>query len=242
MFPAFPAPYPSVLVFPLLIVGVTSVCAVNQGLLGHNPGMNSMNNMHMQMPMNGGYPPNSSPGGPRFNHPPPPHPHGPPFNAGGGPRMMGPPPVQGRGDNGNYWGDDSMRGGPHRGGHFHRGGRGRGGEPGFRGRGRGGPRGGHNNMNGMWSELRASAATRYWSIAVTLLSHLSRLMIRSISLLSLCFLLSDMSKRPVCRHFMMKGSCRYESNCAFYHPGVNGPPLPPNYPANQHSQHPQHGH
>ncbi|KAM4539598.1 serine/threonine-protein phosphatase 1 regulatory subunit 10 isoform 2-T2 [Odontesthes bonariensis] len=170
-----------------------------QGLLGHTPGINPMNNMHMQMPMNGGYPPNSSPGGPRFNHPPPPHNHGPPFNAGGGPRMMGPPPVQGRGDNGNYWGDDSMRGGPHRGGHFHRGGRGRGGEPGFRGRGRGGPRGGHNNMN-------------------------------------------DMSKRPVCRHFMMKGSCRYESNCAFYHPGVNGPPLPPNYPANQHSQHPQHGH
>nr|XP_014353691.1 PREDICTED: serine/threonine-protein phosphatase 1 regulatory subunit 10 [Latimeria chalumnae] len=35
----------------------------------------------------------------------------------------------------------------------------------------------------------------------------------------------DMSFRPVCRHFMMKGSCRYESNCAFYHPGINGPPL-----------------
>lgn len=129
-----------------------SVYLVNQGLLGHGPGMNNMNNMnmHMQMPMNGGYPPNNPPGGPRFNHPPPPHNHGPPFNAGGGPRMMGPPPGQGRGDNGNYWGDDSMRGGPHRGGHFHRGGRGRGGEPGFRGRGRGGPRGGHNNMNGMW--------------------------------------------------------------------------------------------
>uniref|UniRef100_A0A8C9WVT3 Serine/threonine-protein phosphatase 1 regulatory subunit 10 n=1 Tax=Sander lucioperca TaxID=283035 RepID=A0A8C9WVT3_SANLU len=174
------------------------------GLLGHGPGMNNMNNMnmnmnmHMQMPMNGGYPPNNPPGGPRFNHPPPPHNHGPPFNPGGGPRMMGPPPGQGRGDNGNYWGDESMRGGPHRGGHFHRGGRGRGGgEPGFRGRGRGGPRGGHNNMN-------------------------------------------DMSKRPVCRHFMMKGSCRYESNCAFYHPGVNGPPLPPNHPAHNHP--PQHGH
>lgn len=63
-------------------------------------------------------------------------------------------------------------------------------------------------------------------------------------LLTLFSLLSsDMSKRPVCRHFMMKGSCRYESNCAFYHPGVNGPPLPPNHPANnQHNQHPQHGH
>uniref|UniRef100_A0A3B5L0L4 Serine/threonine-protein phosphatase 1 regulatory subunit 10 n=1 Tax=Xiphophorus couchianus TaxID=32473 RepID=A0A3B5L0L4_9TELE len=172
---------------------------VNLGLLGHGPGMNNMTNMHMQGPMNGGYPPNSSPGGPRFNHPPPPHNHGPPFNNPGGPRMMGPRPGQGRGENGNYWGEDSMRGGPHRGGHFHRGGRGRGGDLGFRGRGRGGPRGGHNNMN-------------------------------------------DMSKRPVCRHFMMKGSCRYESNCAFYHPGVNGPPLPPNYPPNQHNQHPQHGH
>ncbi|CAF94243.1 unnamed protein product, partial [Tetraodon nigroviridis] len=49
----------------------------------------------------------------------------------------------------------------------------------------------------------------------------------------------DMSKRPLCRHFMMKGSCSpTENNCAFYHPGVNGPPLPPNHPANkQHSQH-----
>ncbi|XP_030203631.1 serine/threonine-protein phosphatase 1 regulatory subunit 10 isoform X2 [Gadus morhua] len=55
--------------------------------------------------------------------------------------------------------------------------------------------------------------------------------------------MNDMSKRPVCRHFMMKGNCRYESNCAFYHPGVNGPPLPPNHPAhNQHPPHPQHGH
>ncbi|KAL4629643.1 serine/threonine-protein phosphatase 1 regulatory subunit 10-like [Arapaima gigas] len=38
--------------------------------------------------------------------------------------------------------------------------------------------------------------------------------------------MGDMSNRPVCRHFMMKGNCRYENNCAFYHPGVNGPPLP----------------
>uniref|UniRef100_A0A3Q4HXN1 Protein phosphatase 1, regulatory subunit 10 n=1 Tax=Neolamprologus brichardi TaxID=32507 RepID=A0A3Q4HXN1_NEOBR len=196
---------------------------VNQGLLGHGPGMNSMNTMHMQMPMNGGYPPNSSPGGPRFNHPPPPHNHGPPFSGGGGPRMMGPPPGQGRGD-GNYWGDDSMRGGPHRGGHFHRGGRGRGGgDPGFRGRGRGGPRGGgHNNMNG---------------------TLFSSLILNVFVFCKVCRLCRNMSKRPVCRHFMMKGSCRYEGSCAFYHPGVNGPPLPPKYPANnQHNQHPQHGH
>uniref|UniRef100_A0A3P8Z802 TFIIS N-terminal domain-containing protein n=1 Tax=Esox lucius TaxID=8010 RepID=A0A3P8Z802_ESOLU len=123
---------------------------VNQGLLGHGPGMNNMNNMNnmnMGMPMNGGgYPPAGKPpgpGGPHYNHPPPPHNHGPPgFNAN--PRMMGPPPPQGRGgeNGGNYWGEDSMRGGPHRGGggHFHRGGRGRGGEQGgFRARGRGGP-------------------------------------------------------------------------------------------------------
>lgn len=126
---------------------------VNQGLLGHSPNMGALNNMnvHMQMPLNGGYPPSPSPGGLRFNHPPPPHNNGPAFSAGGGPRMMGPPPGQGRGDNANYWGDESMRGGPPRGGHFHRGGRGRGAEPGFRGRGRGGPRGGHSNMNGGWT-------------------------------------------------------------------------------------------
>uniref|UniRef100_A0A7N6ACV8 Serine/threonine-protein phosphatase 1 regulatory subunit 10 n=1 Tax=Anabas testudineus TaxID=64144 RepID=A0A7N6ACV8_ANATE len=181
---------------------------VNPGLLGH------------------GYPPNNPPGGPHFNHPPPPHNHGPPFNAGGGPRMMGPPPGQGRGDNGNYWGDDSMRGGPHRGGHFHRGGRGRGGgggELGFRGRGRGGPRGGHS-MNGTCSFFCTSKFDKLEFIDVFRVEV-------------------NKANRPVCRHFMMKGSCRYEGNCAFYHPGVNGPPLPPNHPANnQHNQHPQHGH
>ncbi|XP_043940414.1 serine/threonine-protein phosphatase 1 regulatory subunit 10 isoform X2 [Protopterus annectens] len=35
-----------------------------------------------------------------------------------------------------------------------------------------------------------------------------------------------MANRPVCRHFTLKGNCRYEGKCAFYHPGVNGPPLP----------------
>ncbi|XP_058522238.1 proline-rich protein 3 isoform X2 [Ochotona princeps] len=37
--------------------------------------------------------------------------------------------------------------------------------------------------------------------------------------------LEDKSDRPVCRHFSKKGHCRYEDLCAFYHPGVNGPPL-----------------
>uniref|UniRef100_A0AAY5KMM4 Serine/threonine-protein phosphatase 1 regulatory subunit 10 n=1 Tax=Esox lucius TaxID=8010 RepID=A0AAY5KMM4_ESOLU len=199
---------------------------VNQGLLGHGPGMNNMNNMNnmnMGMPMNGGgYPPAGKPpgpGGPHYNHPPPPHNHGPPgFNAN--PRMMGPPPPQGRGgeNGGNYWGEDSMRGGPHRGGggHFHRGGRGRGGEQGgFRARGRGGCRSHRETSLGL-------------CVVLTVLPRP----------------LPDMSKRPVCRHFMMKGNCRYESNCAFYHPGINGPPLPPNHPAhNQYNDHgPQHGH
>ncbi|XP_061003198.1 proline-rich protein 3 isoform X1 [Dama dama] len=37
--------------------------------------------------------------------------------------------------------------------------------------------------------------------------------------------MEDKSGRPVCRHFAKKGHCRYEDLCAFYHPGVNGPPL-----------------
>jgi hypothetical protein len=39
------------------------------------------------------------------------------------------------------------------------------------------------------------------------------------------YLFTDKSSRPVCRHFSKKGHCRYEDLCAFYHPGVNGPPL-----------------
>ncbi|XP_014385623.1 PREDICTED: proline-rich protein 3-like [Myotis brandtii] len=37
--------------------------------------------------------------------------------------------------------------------------------------------------------------------------------------------MDDKSNRPVCRHFAKKGRCRCEDLCAFYHPGVNGPPL-----------------
>ncbi|XP_015413165.1 PREDICTED: proline-rich protein 3-like [Myotis davidii] len=37
--------------------------------------------------------------------------------------------------------------------------------------------------------------------------------------------MEDKYNRPVCRHFAKKGRCRYENLCAFYHPGVNGPPL-----------------
>ncbi|KAJ8273867.1 hypothetical protein GJAV_G00106390 [Gymnothorax javanicus] len=164
------------------------------GLLGHAPGVPN----NMNMPMNGGYPPNKPPPphpGPQYNHGHPPHNHGPPYQ-GGGPRMMGPPRGgDGGGAGGGYWGEEPMRGGGghHRGGgggHFHRGRGGRGGgDPGFRGRGgRGGPRGGGGGPVNLP--------------------------------------MGDMSSRPMCRHFMVKGNCRYENNCAFYHPGVNGPPLP----------------
>nr|XP_023658377.1 serine/threonine-protein phosphatase 1 regulatory subunit 10-like [Paramormyrops kingsleyae]XP_023658378.1 serine/threonine-protein phosphatase 1 regulatory subunit 10-like [Paramormyrops kingsleyae] len=200
---------------------------VSTGLLGHGPGpgmgmgmgmgmnMNANMNMNRNMsaPMNGGYPPNNPPAGGRFPHPPPPppHGHGPPFPpGGGGPRAMGPPPPQGRGgDGGGYWGEEPMRGGPHRGGggnHFHRG-RGRGGDSGFRGRGGrgGGPQqdSGFRGQGGRGGGPQQDSGFRGRGGRG-----------------------GDMSKRPVCRHFMMKGSCRYESNCAFYHPGVNGPPLP----------------
>ncbi|XP_078604470.1 serine/threonine-protein phosphatase 1 regulatory subunit 10-like isoform X3 [Branchiostoma floridae x Branchiostoma japonicum] len=37
----------------------------------------------------------------------------------------------------------------------------------------------------------------------------------------------DRSHMPVCRHFMSQTGCRFEGSCTFYHPGVNGPPLPP---------------
>uniref|UniRef100_A0A8C9A5X1 C3H1-type domain-containing protein n=1 Tax=Prolemur simus TaxID=1328070 RepID=A0A8C9A5X1_PROSS len=37
--------------------------------------------------------------------------------------------------------------------------------------------------------------------------------------------MEDKSDCPVCRHFAKKGHCQYEDLCAFYHPGINGPPL-----------------
>ncbi|XP_048849186.1 serine/threonine-protein phosphatase 1 regulatory subunit 10 [Brienomyrus brachyistius] len=174
---------------------------VSTGLLGHSPSMNMNHSMNMPMPMNGGYPPNKPPSGPHYNHPPPPHGHGPPFASGGGPRMMGPPPPPPRGGDGGYWNEEPMRGGPHRGGggHYHRGRGGRGGDQGYRG-GDQGYRGRGGRGGGGPPRGGGGGHNN---------SHMG-----------------DMSNRPVCRHFMMKGNCRYENNCAFYHPGVNGPPLP----------------
>ncbi|MEE6526389.1 hypothetical protein FKM82_027020, partial [Ascaphus truei] len=178
------------------------------------------------------YPPPGPPG-------PYPGPHGPPP---GGPRMMGPPPPQRDG----YWEpppNDHMRGGHHgdrggmRGGGewgpspppFHWGRGGRGGEPGYRGRGgrkdRGSPGGGRQGPygrghggehrghggehrghggehRGQGGEHRGHGGEHSGQ------GHIS-----------------DKSDRPICRHFVTKGKCNYENNCAFYHPGANGPPL-----------------
>ncbi|XP_075042722.1 serine/threonine-protein phosphatase 1 regulatory subunit 10 [Mixophyes fleayi] len=191
------------------------------------------------MPANNGFPPPPAPKNPPPQHPPPQHypppgpagpyqgPHGPPS----GPRMMGPPPPQRE----NYWepppndmgGEhhENMRGrGPGmRGdrGHpspFHRNRGGRGGDPGYRGRGlRGGDRGppgrgrdgphgmGHSGEHRGYGEHRSHGGDHRGH------GHGGGR--------------TNMSRRPVCRHFMMKGNCRYENDCAFYHPGINGPPL-----------------
>ncbi|CAD7672119.1 unnamed protein product [Nyctereutes procyonoides] len=39
------------------------------------------------------------------------------------------------------------------------------------------------------------------------------------------YVMEDKSNGSVCQHFAKKGHCLYEDLCAFYHPGVNGPPL-----------------
>ncbi|CAI9621575.1 unnamed protein product [Staurois parvus] len=171
--------------------------------------------------------PQPGPGGPF------PGPHGPP----GGPRMMGPAPPQHDG----YWepppnemrGEhhDPMvgRGGGMRGdrGHpppFHRNRGSRGGDPGFRGRaGRGGERGppgrgregphgmGHGGEHRGYSGEHRGHGGEHRGHGGEHRGHSQG---------------GDMSCRPICRHFRYKGTCRYENDCAFYHPGINGPPLP----------------
>ncbi|XP_063794076.1 serine/threonine-protein phosphatase 1 regulatory subunit 10 [Pseudophryne corroboree] len=182
------------------------------------------------VPANNGFPPpvpKNPPQQPPPQHYPPPGPAGPypgPHGPPGGPRMMGPPPPQ----RDSYWepppndmgGEhhENMRGrgGGMRGDRgypppFHRSRGGRGGDPGYRGRGgRGGDRGhpgrGRDGPHGMehrgYGEHRNHGGEHRGPVHG-----------------------GDMSCRPVCRHFMMKGNCRYEDGCAFYHPGINGPPL-----------------
>nr|XP_033772807.1 serine/threonine-protein phosphatase 1 regulatory subunit 10 [Geotrypetes seraphini]XP_033772808.1 serine/threonine-protein phosphatase 1 regulatory subunit 10 [Geotrypetes seraphini] len=186
-------------------------------------------------PLPNGFPPapkniqHFPPGGPGA---PFPGPHGGPGGPGGpvGPRMMGPPPPPPRD---GYWeqSNENMRGGPHggmRGGPFHRGRGGRGGEP-YRGRGgrsgggphsggRGGPNNGHDGGHGGHGGMHGGGHGGYGGHGGHGGGHGGHRSGHGGHG-------GDMSNRPTCRHFMMKGNCRYENNCAFYHPGVNGPPL-----------------
>ncbi|XP_018416159.1 PREDICTED: serine/threonine-protein phosphatase 1 regulatory subunit 10 [Nanorana parkeri] len=208
------------------------------------------------MSANSGFPPpapKNLPQQPPPQHYPPPGPGGPfpgPHGPPGGPRMMGPPPPQRDG----YWepppnemrGEhhDPMvgRGGGMRGdrGHpppFHRNRGGRGGDPGFRGRGgRGGERGppgrgrdgphamGHGEHRGYGGEHRGHGGEHrghggeHRGHGGEHRGHGGEHKGHGQG--------GDMSFRPVCRHFKYKGNCRYENDCAFYHPGINGPPLP----------------
>ncbi|KAM9326595.1 serine/threonine-protein phosphatase 1 regulatory subunit 10 [Gastrophryne carolinensis] len=199
--------------------------------------------MPRPVPSNNGFPPpaaKKTQQAPPQHYPPPgpggpfPGPHGPP----GGPRMLGPPPPQHDG----YWepppndmrehheglgGRGGMRGERGHPPPFHRGRGGRGGDPGFRGRGgRGGERGppppvhGRDGPHGMghpgdrgFGEHRGHGGEHRGHGR----EH------RGIGGFSPT---GDMSTRPICRHFRFKGNCRYEDGCAFYHPGINGPPLP----------------
>ncbi|XP_031203233.1 proline-rich protein 3 isoform X5 [Mastomys coucha] len=77
-------------------------------------------------------------------------------------------------------------------------------EPPFPGPGHGGPR------ESFYREARNPRRLKSWSLVPPKDSPQ---------------MMEDKSDRPVCRHFSKKGHCRYEDHCAFYHPGVNGPPL-----------------
>ncbi|XP_062454546.1 serine/threonine-protein phosphatase 1 regulatory subunit 10 isoform X2 [Rhea pennata] len=161
----------------------------------------------------------------------------------GGPRLLGPPPPQ----RGEFWEppDGGMRGSPHGGGggggggmrggpgapfHRARGRGGGGGEPPYRGRGggrNGGPPGGGGggggggNRGGAPSGGHGGGGGGGGHGGEHGRGHPGEHPRGHGGGHG-----GDMSNRPVCRHFMLKGSCRYENNCAFYHPGVNGPPLP----------------
>ncbi|XP_054663426.1 serine/threonine-protein phosphatase 1 regulatory subunit 10 isoform X1 [Grus americana] len=153
----------------------------------------------------------------------------------GGPRLLGPPPPQRGGGGGDFWeapeGGGALRGGPHGGGGgggmrgggpFHRP-RGRSGaEPPYRCRGGGGGGGGGGGRNGgppnSGGGARGGPPGSHGDHGRGHPGEHPRGHGGGHG--------GDMSSRAVCRHFMLKGSCRYENNCAFYHPGVNGPPLP----------------
>ncbi|XP_036997214.2 proline-rich protein 3 isoform X2 [Artibeus jamaicensis] len=117
------------------------------------------------------------------------------------PLLTLPPPLRGRGP---VWGDFAPRCGP-----YGRGWWGVSAEPTF-------PRPGHSNpfRGGFHKEQRQPRRLRSWSLVKNTCLPKNEPQI-----------MEDKSDRPVCRHFAKKGHCRYEDLCAFYHPGVNGPPL-----------------
>ncbi|KAG8521059.1 Proline-rich protein 3, partial [Galemys pyrenaicus] len=112
-----------------------------------------------------------------------------------------PPPPRGRGP---------IRGGlGPRSGPYGRGWWGVNAEPPFPGPGHGGP-----SRGGFHKEQRNPRRLKSWSLIKNTCPPKDGPQI-----------MEDKSGRPVCRHFATKGHCRYEDLCAFYHPGVNGPPL-----------------
>lgn len=82
-------------------------------------------------------------------------------------------------------------------------------EPPFPGPGHGGP-----SRESFYKEARNPRRLRSWSLVKNTYPPKDSPQ-----------MMEDKSDRPVCRHFSKKGHCRYEDHCAFYHPGVNGPPL-----------------
>ncbi|XP_036731334.2 proline-rich protein 3 isoform X2 [Manis pentadactyla] len=116
------------------------------------------------------------------------------------PLLSLPPPPRGRGP---------IRGGPGpRSGPYGRGWWGANAEP-FPGPGHGGP-----CRGGFHKEQRNPRRLKSWSLIKNTCPPKDVPQV-----------MEDKSSRPVCRHFAKKGHCRYEDLCAFYHPGVNGPPL-----------------
>uniref|UniRef100_F7AJ57 Serine/threonine-protein phosphatase 1 regulatory subunit 10 n=1 Tax=Ornithorhynchus anatinus TaxID=9258 RepID=F7AJ57_ORNAN len=180
-------------------------------------------------PVANGFPP-GCPGGPKGMQHFPPGPGGPMPDEGPGgpgvpvgPHLLGPPGPPPRGGD-PFWGPpaDPMQGGPMCGG-----------PPGPYHWGRGG-RGGNEPLPPplFWGCISPLLYIRLTVFHWAHHPHFSR---PTHQLDSASFpptqahrphcISTDMPSRPICRHFMMKGSCCYENNCAFYHPGVNGPSL-----------------
>ncbi|CAK7319821.1 Proline-rich protein 3 [Vulpes lagopus] len=117
------------------------------------------------------------------------------------PVLSVPPPPRGRG---SIWGGLGPRCSPYGHGWW-----GANTEPPFPGPGHGGP-----SRGGFHKEQRNPRRLKCWSLIKNTCPPKDGPQV-----------MEDKSNRPVCRHFAKKGHRRYEDLCAFYHPGVNGPPL-----------------